>query len=242
MFVEHNFFVGARDINSLKNLTNKGLLSYLEDIACIHSEIAGYGITNIEKVKKTWILLSWKIKVIKRPKFSDELIVKTWSRKIDKFYAYRDFEVYDQDNNLISIATSKWVFIDIQRGKIIKISEEVSGVYEQENISVFDEEEMEKLQEPEGEYLNKIDYKITKNMIDFNKHLHNTYYMDLAKEVLPDDISFYKESNEFEIMYKHEIKIGETVKVIYFKIDNIYYIVVKNKEENITHAIIKLKF
>lgn len=242
MFVEHKFFVGARDINSLKNLTNKGLLSYLEDIACIHSEIVGYGITNIEKVKKTWILLSWKIKVFKRPKFSDELIAKTWSRKTDKFYAYRDFEVYDQDNNLIAIATSKWVFIDIQKGKIIKISEEVSGVYEQENISVFDEEEIEKLQEPEGEYLNKIDYKITKNMIDINKHLHNTYYMDLAKEVLPDDISFCKESNEFEIMYKHEIKLGETVKVMYLKIDNIYYIVVKNKEENITHAIIKLKF
>lgn len=241
MFVEHKFFVGARDINSLKKLTNKGLLSYLEDIACIHSEMVGYGITNIEEVKKTWILLSWKIKVIKRPKFSDELIVKTWSRKIDKFYAYRDFEVYDQDNNIIAIATSKWVFIDIQKGKIIKISEEVSSVYKQESISVFGEEEIGKLQEPEGEYLNEIDYKITKNMIDINKHLHNTYYIDLAQEVLPDDISFYKEANEFEIVYKHEVKLGETVKVMYLKVDNIYYVIVKNEEEDKTHAIIKLK-
>lgn len=126
MFVEHNFFVGARDINSLKELTNTALLSYLEDVACIHSEIAGYGITNMYTIKKTWILLSWKIKVIERPKFSDNLKVKTWSRLIDKFYAYRDFEVYDENNNLIAIATSKWVFIDIEKGKIIKISEEVA--------------------------------------------------------------------------------------------------------------------
>lgn len=242
MFVEHKFFVGARDINSLKELTNTGLLSYLEDIACIHSEMVGYGLTNIEIVKKTWILLSWKIKVIKRPKFSDELIVKTWSRKIDKFYAYRDFEVYDQDNNLIAIATSKWVFIDIQKGKIIKISEEVSSVYKQENISVFDEEEIEKLQEPAGECLNKINYAITKNMIDINNHLHNIYYMDLAKEVLPNDISFSLEANEFEIMYKHEIKFGEKIKVMYQKLENDYYVVIKNEEENKIHAILKLKY
>ncbi len=241
MFVERNFFVGARDINSLKELTNTALLSYLEDIACIHSEIAGYGITNMFTTKKSWILLSWKVKVIKRPKFADNLKVKTWSRLIDKFYAYRDFEVYDENNNLMIIATSKWVFIDIEKGKIIRISEEVSKSYEQENFSVFTNNDFEKLLEPEN-YLNEIDYKITKNMIDINKHLHNIYYMDLAKEVLPNEISFSNEINEFEIMYKHEIKLGDTVKVLYSKAYNYYYVVIKNKDEDKTHAIIRLKY
>ena len=53
-------------------------------------------------------------------------------------------------------------------------------------MSVFENGNLEKLLEPEN-YINKIDYKITKNMIDINKHLHNTYYMDLAKEVFPDE-------------------------------------------------------
>lgn len=241
MFVEHNFFIGARDINSLKELTNTALLSYLEDIACIHSDMVGFGLCDIEKTQKTWILLSWKVKVIKRPNFSDTLKVKTWSRLIDKFYAYRDFEIYDNENNLVAIATSKWIFIDIKTGKIIKISEEVANAYSQENKSVFEEKDLEKLQEPEN-FINKIDYKITKNMIDVNNHLHNTYYMDLAKEVLPDEISFSNEINKFEIMYKHEIKLGETVKVMYTKKDDLYYVVIKNKEETNTHAIIKLEY
>lgn len=241
MFVEHNFFIGARDINSLKELTNTALLSYLEDIACIHSDMVGYGLSDIEKSKKTWILLSWKVNVLKRPKFSDNLKIKTWSRLINKFYAYRDFEVYDTENNLIAIATSKWIFIDIENGKIIKISEEVANAYSQENKSVFEEKDLEKLQEPES-FIKKIDYKITKNMIDINCHLHNTYYMDLAKEVLPDEISFSNEVNKFQIMYVHEIKLGEIVKVMYSKVDNFYYIVIKNQEENTVHAIIKLEY
>lgn len=40
MFITQNFSIGARDINSSKELTNTALLSYLEDIACIHSEMA----------------------------------------------------------------------------------------------------------------------------------------------------------------------------------------------------------
>lgn len=237
MFVNHNFFIGARDINSSKELNNTALLSYLEDIACIHSEMAGYGISNIEKIKKTWILLSWKIKVLKRPKFGKNLNVKTWSRLIDKFYAYRDFEVYDENNNLLAIATSKWVFIDTEKGKIIKISEEVANKYSQESKSVFDEKDLEKLEEPEN-YISQIDYKITKNMIDVNNHLHNTYYMDLAKEVLP----YESEPNDFEIMYKHEIKLGETVKVMYSKKDDFYYVTIKDTQETKIHAIIRLKY
>lgn len=240
MFVNHNFFVGARDINSFRELTNTALLSYLEDIACIHSEMVGYGITNLETVKKTWILLSWKIKVLRRPKFAENLKVKTWSRLIDKFYAYRDFEVYDENDNLICIATSKWVFIDTETGKIVRISEEVANLYSQENRKVFEENSLEKLTDPKN-YINKIDYKITKNMIDINHHLHNTYYMDLAKEVLPDEISFDKETNEFEIMYKHEVKLREVVKVMYSKVDNFYYVVIKDETETKLHAIIKLK-
>lgn len=161
---------------------------------------------------------------------------------MNKFYAYRDFEIYNSDNDLIGVATSKWVFIDIEKGKIISLSDEISKAYTAEEKSVFYEQDIEKLKEPKGEYLSEIDYKITKNMIDINKHLHNTYYMDLAKEVLPNEISLLNESNEFEIMYKTEIKLGETVKVMYLKEGNYYYVVIKNQEKDKVHAILKLKY
>lgn len=78
-------------------------------------------------------------------------------------------------------------------------------------------------------------------MIDINKHLHNTYYLDIAKEVLPEEIAFVKEYNDFEIMYKKEVKLGDTVKVLYSKADEHTFVTIKNYDEAIIHAVIKLK-
>ncbi len=241
MFVENKFIVGLSDINQLKELTNTFLLRFMEDVAGIHSEIAGFGITDIDKTRKSWILLSWKVEVKKRPLICDTLNVKTWSWCIDKFYAYRDFEITNQYNEIVAIATSKWVFIDIDKGKLIKVPDEVTEKYKLEpNFKVFENNNVEKLVEPKN-CINKINYKITRNLIDINKHLHNIYYLDIAKETLPEEIAFSNELNNFEVMYKKETKLGENVKALYSKENGYHYVTIKNEDENIIHAIMRFK-
>ena len=241
MFVEHNFFVCLSDINSQKELTNTCLLRYLEDVAGLHSEIAGYGVTDMDSTRKSWILLSWKVDVKKRPLVNDSLTVKTWSRHIDRFYAFRDFEVRDQCDEVVCIATSKWVFIDIDKGKLVKISEDVSEKYKPEiENKVFEEYDLPKIKEPIKQQY-KINFKITRNLIDINKHLHNIYYLDIAKEALPEEVSLLKELNYFEVMYKKEIKLGENVKAIYSKENNFHYVTIKSEDESTLYSIIRLK-
>lgn len=241
MFVEHKFYIGLSDINTEKELTNTCLLRYLEDVAGLHSELAGYGVTDMNITRKSWILLSWKVEIKKRPLINDTLNIRTWSRCIDKFYAFRDFEVRDQYDEVICIATSKWVFMDIDKGKLVKISDEIAQKYKPElNNKVFQEHDLEKIKEPSN-YTNHIDFKITRNLIDINKHLHNIYYLDIAKEALPENIGLSNELNNFEIMYKKEVKLGEIVRAFYCKENDYNYVVIKSKDETTLHAIIRLK-
>ena len=239
MFVKHSFYIGLSDVNILMELTNTSLLKYLENVASMHSEMVGYGLTDINKTRKTWVLLAWKVEVKKRPLINDTLIIKTWSRKIDKFYAYRDFEVRNQYDEIVAIASSKWVFIDIDKEKIVRVTQEIIDCYKQEPISVF-KEDFNSVQEPEIQ-ISTSNFKVTRSLIDINKHLHNVYYLDVVKEGLPEEISFSNELNYFEIMYKKEIKLGETVKAIYSKQEDYHYITIKSKDESIIHSIIKLK-
>lgn len=239
MFVEHKFYIGLRDVNFLQELTNTALLSYLEDMGGIHSNKVNNGMNN----KTTWVLLAWKVKMNKRPKYGETIKIKTWSRGMEKIYAYRDFEIYDINNNLIGIASSKWTYLDIETGKILKLTPELAATYETEEVSAFknpEEADLKKIKEPE-KYISSTEFKITRNMIDTNHHLHNIYYFDIAKEAIPEEHFLNGEYNEFEIMYKKETKYGENVKAFYSEENEKHIVTIKDESEENLHAIIILK-
>lgn len=238
--IEHKFEIGFRDVGKSNKLTNKALLGFLEDIAGKHSNMAGYGLNNIEKTSVTWVLLNWKVKVFNNPLYGETVLVKTWARDTQKFYTYRDFEVYNKNSELIAIATSKWALLDANSMSLIKIPDEVIAPYEIETKKVFGEEpEPNKIMIP-NEISSVANYVVQRKDIDINGHVHNVTYMDIAYEVLPEEVYKTIDCNSFEIMYKKETKLGETVKCFYSKIDNAHYIVMKTEDEKAVHCIVKL--
>lgn len=195
---------------------------------------------DIPNVKKSWLLLNWKIKIYQRPTYGEQITIKTWSRGSDKLYAYRDFQILNAQKEVIGIATSKWVLLDVEKGKIIRVGQEVMDSYTIENVAVFDESDLEKLEEPDS-YIDTTNFTVNRSLIDVNNHLHNIYFMDIANEVLPMDIYKNAEFNDIQMMYKKEIKLGDTVKVFYQIEGNKHIITIKSEDEKILHAIIELK-
>ena len=204
-FIE-NFKMGLTDIEKDNKIKNIAILKMLENIGSYHSDIAGYGTNDIPIKKLSWILLDWKLKVIKRPTYGETLEIHTWARVANKFFTYRDFEIYDGNKNLCAIATSKWTLINIEEGKMSKITEDVINSYKPEEKEVFEKEKLEKLQEPK-EFISSIEYEIKRKDIDINKHMHNLYYLDLAYEALPEDVYNTNIFDNVRIMYKKEIKL-----------------------------------
>ena len=139
MIVESEYTVKLSEIDKNNKATNKAILSYLEDTGGKHSNIAGYGIFDIPRTHLTWLLLEWKLHVIRRPNYAEKIKVKTWSKDAVKCYAYRDFEIRDEQGNVIVLAASKWVLVDTQKSKIVKIEPDLLAKYEPElDKSAFD--------------------------------------------------------------------------------------------------------
>lgn len=206
----------------------------LEDINQMKS---GYGLLDIEKKGVSWILMDWKLKVIKRPSYGEELLVKTWGRNVKKVTTYRDYEIYNENNELCAIATTKWALLDINLKKIIRISPEIINKYILNEKSVFEEEELSKISIPE-EFENCIIYTVQRRNIDVNGHMHNTHYLDLAYEALPEDIYNNRPYNNLRISYKKEIKLGDKVNCYYSHIDDKHVVVMKTND--ITNAIVEI--
>lgn len=241
MIIKHDFKIGFKDVGKSNRLTNTAIIGMLENIAGIHSDMVGYGLNDIEKTELTWILLNWKIRIFSRPLYGETLHVETWSRKSVKIYCYRDFRIYDNSNNLVAIATSRWLLLDSKTMSIQRISPDILAKYQSEDIPVFENEhEVDKIPLPSTQPSHIFKYTVQRRDIDINQHMHNTYYLDLAFEALPEEVYQNTEFNSIEILYKKEIKYNDKLNCLYYFAEGKHYVVIKSEDDSILHAIIRL--
>ena len=242
MILERKFKMGIKDIGKNNYIKNRAILEMLENIGSYHSDIAGYGAGDIEKTHVAWILAGWKLNVIKRQKYGEDIDIKTWGRDMSKAITYRDFEIYNEQKELCAIATSKWVLVNTETGRLTRITDEITNKYQPENKSVYPERELEKIElPPENEYTNQVEYTVTRRDIDINGHMHNLYYLDLAYEALPDKVYNKRPYDSVQIQYKKEIKYGEKVICKYANYNDSHIVAIYSKDEKKLHTSIKLK-
>ena len=238
-YIEHEFHITVRDIDQETNLTNKAILSMFEDMGGLHSDLAGYGLKQIEETRISWVLLHWKFKILKHIKYIDGPIkVKTWSRGLFHACTYRDFELYNSKGELCVVGTSKWTLIHLEKG-LTRITDDILDKYTTETRFVLDEE-LSKLREPE-EIINIYNYTVQRSDIDINNHMHNLRYLDLAYEALPENI--YNNTTTFnnvEIMYKKGATLGTNLNCYYTNLNNEHIVTIKGDDNKTLHAIVKL--
>lgn len=222
-------------------LNNKSILSILENIAGAHSALVHYTFCDLAKYNLTWVLLNWKLKVIKRINADVNIKVQTWGRFMSKAFVLRDFKIFDENGDLCVIASSKWCLVDTSNGKLTKIPDDLPDIYHGfHDESVFGIKDFPKLSLPSTSPIGIDNYRIRKFDLDLNKHVHNLNYLNIAYELLPDDVYESQELNNVEIQYKKELKYGDTVKSYIYKEDNSFIIVMKSEDETCIHAIIKI--
>ncbi len=233
------FTVTVPDVGENNRLTNRGILRILQEVACLHSNAVGFSVNESTATGFAWIILNWKLQVFERPTWNSKLIVSTWPTKHSLLSFYRDFEILDENNNLVAIATSKWVLYDLNKGSVVKINDEITSRYAEVHKNVFDESMTEKLKEPTNSTLS-CQIHVGKRDIDTNHHVNNLSYLAFAYEAIPNDIFFNSDFRNVEIMYKHEAKFNDNLKLYYANVDNSHFVTIKNATDDKLHCIVKL--
>lgn len=221
------------DVDQDNKTTNRGLLRLCQEASNYHSDAVGYGINNDSKLNYNWVLIDQKAKVFTRPCWAARLKIKTWSRGAKGVYFLRDFEVLDEKENLVCIASSRWVMVDCDHGKILRPEQQILDAYGTCDKSVFDVRS-KKLREP-GDSIKNFEYKIQNRDIDVNGHVNNLCYLDFAEETIPESINF----STVEVLYKKEIKLHELISGFYSCNEDEYIVTIKNNKDDSVSAILK---
>lgn len=141
MIYSEKYKVELEDIGISNKISNKRIITIMEDVAAAHSDSVGFGVKDVEKNNCAWVLLDWNVKILSRPVYNEHIIASTWSRKSDKLCAYRDFELRDENGMLFAIGTSRWLYMNLTRRRPIILDGKMNEIYgTEEGKMVFDEE------------------------------------------------------------------------------------------------------
>ena len=217
-------------------LSNIGFLRIFQEAASLHSKSIGYGPGDTKNNNCAWIILGWKLKVLSRPEWNKKLTVKTYASIYGEMFSFRDFKVYDEKNNLIAIASSKWVIVNYKTKHIRKIPEEVCNQFNSTNEPVFGDKINIKIKEPQ-EVQNFMEYKVLRRDLDTNYHVNNLNYLHFAEEILPETV-YNSNLNNVEIMYKQETRLNDILTFNYSLIENNHIVTIKTDSK--LNAIIKM--
>ena len=237
---EHKSRIQFCDVDEFNHLSKRGLLRILGEVAGLHSDLAGYGLNQTSSTHLTWMLLDWKVKTFLTPCWNTTLTIKTWPRNFTRISSQRDFEVYGDNNELVAIASSRWVLINSITGSISKITPEMISAYGNGfEKSVFDSSVNDKEHEPTNANF-VYNYTIKRRDLDTNHHVNNLYYLDYAYDALPQDC-YNQEFDNIEIIYKQQIKYNALINCFYHydSEKKQHIVIIKNDDLSITHSIIK---
>lgn len=215
MIFEQQFRAGIQDVGKGNEITNKAILEMFTNTTNLHGNHVGQGVAHLEETPLAWVVLNWKAEVLKRPKVCESMTVRTWAQEYSKVHADRDFEIAAEDGSVAVRGTSRWVAVDLGTGRMKKLDEVIMGPYGCEpDHKNFPDFKFSKMNEKDVEILGSTEFKIIRSMIDVNGHVYNPMYLDIAREVFPDELEDTL-FNDIEVSYKNEIKPRETVTVEY---------------------------
>ncbi len=184
------------------------LLNYLQDAASEHTVRLGVSIGELQAKGVTWVLSRCRVRFVSHAKSGDTVRIRTWPAARDRLFSMRDFEVTDQGNNRLALATSAWALVDLASGRPLRL-DRVLPDYPLHDERVLEpaEKTLPELVEAETE----IPFQVRRADHDINRHVNNTVYAEWALEAVPGEIASSCQLSDLEIAYRSPAYSGERV-------------------------------
>ncbi len=225
------------DLAEDNRLSPTGALRMMQEGSARASAAQGFGPEDTVRRGLAWALVGWKLRLLRRPAWAAPLTVRTWPRAMDVHTSDRDFLILDQAEETVAAATSRWLLIDTATGHVAKISEEIRALYRLNAARAVEGDAPSHLTRGPGEARRICSYTVLRRDIDTLHHMNNLHYLEVAREALPAHLADLPFEN-FEILYKRQIRLGETVDLCYAFEEGKHVVELRNQDGRKTHALL----
>ncbi|MEA4894474.1 MAG: thioesterase [Oscillospiraceae bacterium] len=209
-FYKREVTVNYLDCNTERKAFLHYMLGIFSEIAGDESQSKGRTHEALAVRGIMFLITRMSIRIHRNPAVNETLIFRTWFRKAENRFFFRDCDVRSPEGELIASISGTWALIDLAEHRIIDTGEQPIP-----DVKSFSEKadspECKKVV-PEAP-LPVIGIRpVYYTDLDCNYHLNNTAYTRIATDFLPMECRS-KDVGDYVVNFNKETKLGDTLEI-----------------------------
>jgi medium-chain acyl-[acyl-carrier-protein] hydrolase len=213
----YNVILDNMDINEYR-LRPISAIMYLQDAFarfCATKKVAAY---DLFPTNQYWIVSEFNIEFTDSlPFWSEEITTEIWISEITKLKIYTDFNLYYQDK-VIAAGNGCWFILDQETKRPAK-TDIISKTFNIHNELVLGEHKKFTLNTI-NEKVNEIVHKNNLSDLDFNNHVNNKSYVNIAEATASSEFKKTHTLKTLNIKFNRESFLGDVLICSTYKTDN----------------------
>lgn len=199
--------VATYDVGPDRLLTPSAQLRLQQEAGERHFGEGNLNFEGIAAFGMAFLVLQNNAVITRRPAIGEPIVIKTWSRNVKGSRFYRCYRFEDERGNTLIDSMASFALVDLNEHTLLRPSAFPVDVTHVPDLP-HSCPDPARLRMPEGARPCGV-HTVTLSELDFNGHLNNTRYADIAFDHLPAETA--SEMTGFSIAFMHEAKGGDVL-------------------------------
>jgi len=196
------------EIDRNKETTVPALIQLMQEAAMQNVIELNLSVWDLEPHHISWVLMRQRMEFKRFPKLGEKIRVYTRPTGFEKFFTYRDYIIYDADNQPIVTAATTWLLMDTRSRRMTRIPDFIK------KIDIATENHLPRVDQKLPKFT-QVDFgrqhEVSWYNLDFNEHLNNTVYFQWMLEDVSDDVLLNKKLMELQMQFRTEARWREEI-------------------------------
>ncbi|MBL7980096.1 MAG: hypothetical protein JNN12_17290 [Bacteroidetes Order II. Incertae sedis bacterium] len=187
----------------------KSICDFMQDTADLHAREIGFAYDQLPE-GRAWLMIRLRIEMNHYPRNRERMEVETWASGTDRFFAFREFLLFDEMGDQIGCATSSWVMLDLVRKRPGRILPEIEALPWPDLPKPISE--LPKHILPQNvDFIQR--FLVRYGDLDIMEHTNNAVYVGWLAESVPEAYLARYVPKVIDISFKQESVAGDWVRV-----------------------------
>jgi acyl-ACP thioesterase len=198
-------------IDRSDRLTLASTFDFFQEAAINHAETLGVGRDAMVRAGQIWVLSRLSVVWDRRPRWREEITVRSWPRGWEKLFALRDYDIRDGEDQVVVRGRSCWIILDMEKRRPLRPQAVMETLPMNEGMdamtgvpgSLESRGDMRRLGERRALYSD----------VDYNGHVNNARYIQWIQDLMDSTLLEQCGQARLDINYLGEVRPGETVEL-----------------------------